>query len=72
MVIPRERKLVRIYVELHSDVARRYREEEDGEVLISEVEKIMRPYMMKTKNIEWSTTYAVRISSSHILRHPES
>ncbi|KAJ5687414.1 hypothetical protein N7536_010033 [Penicillium majusculum] len=59
MVIPRERKLVRIYVELHSDVATRYREEEDGEVLINEVEKIMRPYMMKTKNIEWSTTYAV-------------
>ncbi|KAJ5181827.1 hypothetical protein N7449_011974 [Penicillium cf. viridicatum] len=59
MVIPRERKLVRIYVELHSDVATRYREEQDSEVLMDEVEKIMRPYMMKTKHIDWSTAYTV-------------
>ncbi|KAJ5588468.1 hypothetical protein N7537_011146 [Penicillium hordei] len=59
MMIPRERKLVRIYVELHPDVAARYREEQDGEVLMNEVEKIMWPYIMKTKHIDWSTAYTV-------------
>lgn len=64
MIVPRERKLVRIYVELHSDVATRYREEQDGGVLMDEVEKIMRPYMMKTKHIDWSTAYTVRTSAA--------
>jgi hypothetical protein len=64
MMIPRERKLVRIYVELHPDVAARYREEQDGEVLMNEVEKIMWPYIMKTKHIDWSTAYTVRTSTA--------
>jgi phenol 2-monooxygenase len=72
MMIPRERKLVRIYVELRTDVATRYREEQDGEVLMEQVEKIMQPYMMKTKYIDWSTTYTVRTSATHILHHSES
>lgn len=60
MVIPREQKLVRIYVELHPDVATRYREEQNSEVLMDQVEKVMQPYTMKTKHIEWSTIYTVR------------
>ncbi|OGM48511.1 FAD monooxygenase [Aspergillus bombycis] len=59
MMIPRERKLVRVYVELPDDVAMRYREEQDGEILMSQVEQIMQPYIMKTKHIDWFTIYTV-------------
>ena len=59
MMIPRERKLVRVYVELPPSVAMRYREDQDGEVLMHQVAKVMQPYMMETKHIEWSTTYTV-------------
>lgn len=59
MMIPRERKLVRIYVELPPSVAVQYREEQDGEILMKQVAKVMQPYMMETKHIEWSTTYTV-------------
>lgn len=58
-MIPRERKLVRVYVELPPSVAMRYREDQDGEVLMHQVAKVMQPYMMETKHIEWSTTYTV-------------
>lgn len=59
MMIPRERKLVRVYVELPANVAMRYREEQDGEILMGQVEKIMQPYTMRTKHIDWSTIYTV-------------
>ncbi|KAL4922395.1 FAD binding domain-containing protein [Aspergillus aurantiobrunneus] len=59
MMIPRERKLVRVYVELPQTVASRYREEKNDELLMSQVETIMRPYVMKTTYIDWSTIYNV-------------
>ncbi|KAJ5173253.1 hypothetical protein N7492_005846 [Penicillium capsulatum] len=59
MMIPRERKLVRIYVELPSHVATQYRESQDGTILMEQVQKAMHPYTMKTSHIEWSTIYTV-------------
>lgn len=73
MMIPRERKLVRVYVELPPSVATRYREEQDGEVLMNQVAKVMQPCMMKTKHIEWSTTYTVHtFPNPSLLQDPAS
>ena len=60
MMIPRERKLVRVYVELPSEAAERYRAERKADVLMDQVATIMQPYTMKTSHIDWSTIYTVR------------
>ncbi|KAJ5259442.1 hypothetical protein N7478_012423 [Penicillium angulare] len=59
MTIPRERKLVRIYVELPPDVADRYRAESDPGILMEQVAIIMQPYTISTRHVEWSTIYTI-------------
>ncbi|KAJ5088705.1 hypothetical protein N7456_012321 [Penicillium angulare] len=59
MMIPRERKLVRVYVELPPDVADRYRAECDADILMEQIAMIMQPYTISTSHIDWSTIYTV-------------
>ncbi|PLB46159.1 FAD binding domain protein [Aspergillus steynii IBT 23096] len=59
MMIPRERKLVRVYVELPPEAAERYRAEHNADVLMDQVATIMQPYTIKTSHIDWSTIYTV-------------
>jgi phenol 2-monooxygenase len=62
MMIPRERKLVRIYVELSPEAADRYRVGGHADVLMEQVATIMQPYTIRTSHIEWSTIYTVSLS----------
>jgi phenol 2-monooxygenase len=59
MMIPRERKLVRVYVELPPKAADRYRAERNADVLMEQVATIMQPYTIRTSHIDWSTIYNV-------------
>lgn len=60
MIIPRERKLVRMYVQVSSELANNYwANGGDSEVIMKAVRKIMQPYRFDTSRIEWSTIYAV-------------
>lgn len=68
MMIPRERKLVRVYVELPPESADRYRVERNPEILMKQVATMMQPYTMSTSHIDWSTIYTV----SSVLTLPSS
>lgn len=60
MIIPRERKLIRMYVQVPSELANNYWVNYgDPEVIMKAVRKIMRPYRFNASRIEWSTIYAV-------------
>jgi phenol 2-monooxygenase len=60
MMIPRERKLVRIYVELSSDAAERCRtEQHNADILMEQVAAIIKPYSIRTNYVDWSTIYTV-------------
>lgn len=63
-MIPRERKLVRVYVELPLESAERYRAERSADVLMEQVATIMQPYTIQTSHIDWSTIYTVSPSIS--------
>lgn len=65
MMIPRERKLVRVYVELSPEASSRYRAERNPDILLEQVATIMQPYTIRAGHIDWSTTYTV--SSSLLL-----
>lgn len=60
MIIPRERKLVRMYVQVSSELANTcWANNGDPEVIMKAVRKIMQPYRFNASRIEWSTIYAV-------------
>lgn len=60
MIIPRERKLVRIYVQVSSELAQEYREKNGNpEVIMQTVRDIMKPYRFDASRLEWSTIYVV-------------
>lgn len=60
MIIPRERKLVRMYVQVSSELASKYwANGGDPEVIMMAVRKIMQPYRFNASGIEWSTIYVV-------------
>ncbi|KAJ5539802.1 FAD binding domain protein [Penicillium frequentans] len=59
MMIPRERKLVRVYVELPPEASGRYRAERNPDVLMDQVAATMQPYTIRASHIDWSTTYTV-------------
>lgn len=61
MVIPRERKLVRVYVELSPSTADKYRAEHSAEVLMEQVATVMQPYTISAIHIDWSTIYTVSL-----------
>lgn len=58
-MIPRENKLVRVYVELPPGAADTYRADRNADVLTDQVATIMQPYTMRTSHIDWSTIYTV-------------
>jgi phenol 2-monooxygenase len=60
MIIPRERKLVRMYVQVSSELANNYTtSNRDPEVIMRAVRKIMQPYQFDASRLEWSTIYTV-------------
>lgn len=64
MIIPRERKLVRIYVQVSSELAQEYRAKNgDPEVIMQTVRDIMKPYGFEASRLEWSTIYVVSKNS---------
>lgn len=66
MIIPRERKLVRMYVQVSPELANNYwASDGNPEVIMKAVRNIMKPYRFNASRIEWSTIYAV---SERILR----
>lgn len=60
MIIPRERKLIRVYVQVSPALAQRYSTGgRDPEVIMEAVRKIISPFKLNASHIEWSTIYAV-------------
>lgn len=60
MIIPRERKLVRMYVQVTPGQAEVYRaNDQDPEVIMQAVRNIMQPYQFDASRLEWSTIYSV-------------
>ncbi|KAE8413234.1 FAD binding domain-containing protein [Aspergillus pseudocaelatus] len=60
MIIPRERKLVRMYVQVSASLAEKYRaSDRDPNVIMQAVRGIMKPYHFDASRIEWSTIYSV-------------
>ncbi|KAE8148628.1 FAD binding domain protein [Aspergillus avenaceus] len=59
MIIPRERRLVRVYVELSPRASAQFSAHEDLEIILNQVSEIMQPYTVKTEHIAWHTTYRV-------------
>lgn len=60
MIIPRERKLVRMYVQVTPGQAEVYRaNDQDPEVIMQAVRNIMQPYRFEASRLEWSTIYSV-------------
>ncbi|CDM35428.1 Aromatic-ring hydroxylase-like [Penicillium roqueforti FM164] len=59
MIIPRERRLVRCYVQLPHEVAAVLWKEVDPALLVNIVKKILSPHTFEASNIEWSTIYTV-------------
>ncbi|KAJ5155717.1 hypothetical protein N7492_008520 [Penicillium capsulatum] len=60
MIIPRERKLVRMYVQVSSELANSYiTSNRDAETIMRAVRKIMQPYRFDASRLEWSTIYSV-------------
>lgn len=60
MIIPRERKIVRVYVQVSSALAQKYRTcGRDPEIIMEAVRQIMHPFNFKASRLEWSTIYTV-------------
>ena len=64
MIVPRERRLVRLYIQLaHLSPARgeRYdRSQGSAETIFESARRIMEPYTISYKYCEWWTIYQVR------------
>lgn len=60
MIIPRERKIVRLYVQVSSSLADNYRTHgRNPEIIMQAIRKVMLPYRFDVSRIEWSTIYSV-------------
>ncbi|KAJ5336907.1 uncharacterized protein N7506_004929 [Penicillium brevicompactum] len=59
MIIPRERRLVRFYVQLTHEDAAALKKGMDSTRLVDIVRRIMRPYKFEVSSVEWSTIYSV-------------
>ncbi|GFF22803.1 phenol 2-monooxygenase [Aspergillus udagawae] len=59
MIIPRERRMVRVYVQVSPTTAAEYKDREDCELLIDAIRIIMRPYSFGYSRVEWSAVYNV-------------
>jgi phenol 2-monooxygenase (NADPH) len=74
MVIPRENKLVRLYIQLtttNADGGRKFdRRQITPETIIASAQRIMRPYKITYKYLDWWTAYQIgqRVGSSFSLQ----
>ncbi|KAJ5357910.1 hypothetical protein N7541_005068 [Penicillium brevicompactum] len=59
MIIPRERRLVRCYVQLTHEDAAALKKGMDSARLVDIVRRILRPYKFEVSSVEWSTIYSV-------------
>ncbi|GIK00056.1 hypothetical protein Aspvir_004071 [Aspergillus viridinutans] len=66
MVLPREKRLVRVYTELSPMASAQYAIQQTPEVIMDRIAEIMQPYMIKTNRINWHTTYKVLTSISMV------
>lgn len=65
MLIPRERNLVRFYVQLSPSLKTKSLQEQRNAIL-SKIEEILRPYLFSTKIVEWTSLYSVRsVTAKH-------
>lgn len=60
MIIPREEKLVRFYIQLQDTIAAQFIVNGDTELLVTTVQNMLDPYFFETSHIVWSTNYTVR------------
>ena len=68
MVIPRERKIARIYVQVSSELAKTYLiGDRDPELIMDAIRKIMHPFTFHASYLERSTIYSV--SKNHNLNN---
>jgi phenol 2-monooxygenase len=65
MIIPREERLVRFYVQLSPITAALFKADYHPKTLVTIVKDILHPYSFEAPYIEWSTIYTV--SSSPLL-----
>lgn len=68
MVIPRERKLVRLYIQLKEiEVVGQQvdRSQITSEMILEAAQKIMSPYTLTYDYCEWWTAYQVGTESTH-------
>jgi hypothetical protein len=73
MVIPREKRMVRIYTELSPMAAAQYAIEQNPDVVMDRIAEILQPYIIKSTRIDWHTTYKVlpfRWFIVHMLNKP--
>jgi hypothetical protein len=63
MIIPRERKLVRVYIQLTPAAATSFKKSHHIDTLLSVAQKILWPYSFHISHIHWSTIYSVRAPS---------
>ncbi|KAL2818233.1 FAD binding domain-containing protein [Aspergillus cavernicola] len=59
MMVPREKRLVRVYVELSPMASAQYTIQQIPDIIMDQVAEIMQPYVIKSNRIEWYTTYKV-------------
>ncbi|KAJ6189132.1 2-polyprenyl-6-methoxyphenol hydroxylase [Penicillium mononematosum] len=59
MIIPRERKIVRFYIQLSAAVATKLKENHNPSLLVGLLRGILHPYTFASSLIEWSTIYHV-------------
>ncbi|PWY71716.1 hypothetical protein BO70DRAFT_389570 [Aspergillus heteromorphus CBS 117.55] len=59
MIIPREKKLVRFYIQVSPLVAARFKVDYHSSTLIAVLRDILQPYTFNTLHIEWSTIYTI-------------
>lgn len=73
MVLPREKRLVRVYTELSPMASAQYAVQQNPEITMDRIAEIMQPWIMKTNRIDWYTSYKVlplRRFVVHILNKP--
>jgi hypothetical protein len=59
MIIPRERKVVRFYIQLSAAVATKLKENHNPALLVGLLRGILHPYTFASTHIEWSGIYHV-------------
>ncbi|PYH95246.1 2-polyprenyl-6-methoxyphenol hydroxylase [Aspergillus ellipticus CBS 707.79] len=59
MIIPREKKLVRFYIQVSPPIAAKFKADYHPSALMAVLKGILQPYIFETSHIEWSTIYTV-------------